>query len=133
MFGANRDVAVVLEFLLPNFVEGVSLVKRLTFLTASAVFLAAVMGLSAARADDVKPVAVVSLSGYDNVMSDVELIGELSGNPHLGKVVEGLVVVATKGEGLAGLTRVALGACWSAPTENMWADVRSFPSPTSTS
>ena len=57
------------------------------------------------RAADVKPVAVVSLSGYDSVMSDIELAGELSGRPHMSMVAEGLMVVATKGQGLVGLDK----------------------------
>ncbi|MBN2295233.1 MAG: hypothetical protein JXM70_22575 [Pirellulales bacterium] len=58
-----------------------------------------------ARAADIKPVAVVSLSGYDNILEDIELVGELSGRPHLRMVAEGLVVVVTKGQGPAGLDK----------------------------
>jgi len=63
------------------------------------------LACQAAWADEVKPMAVVSLSGYDNVMSDIELLGELSGRPHLSTMAEGLMVVVTKGQGLAGLDK----------------------------
>ncbi len=79
--------------------------RKLNFPVFCAAVLAAVVSMTMARADDVKPVAVFSLSGYDNVMSDIALAGELSGQPHLGMVAEGLVVVATKGQGLEGLDK----------------------------
>lgn len=79
--------------------------RKLSLPMFCAALLVAVASTTMARADDVKPVAVVSLSGYDNVMSDIALAGELSGQPHLGVVAEGLVVVATKGQGLEGLDK----------------------------
>jgi hypothetical protein len=52
---------------------------------------------------DVKPVAVVSLAGYDALLGNVELAGILAGRPKLAKGLEGLLAVVTQGRGLEGL------------------------------
>jgi len=56
-------------------------------------------------AADTKPVAVVSFSGYDALMSDLDFLGTLSGSPQTGQMVEGLLAFFTKAQGLAGLDK----------------------------
>jgi len=58
---------------------------------------------SEALVGDVKPVAVVSLAGYDALLGNVELAGILAGRPRLAKGLEGLLAVVTQGRGLEGL------------------------------
>jgi hypothetical protein len=52
-----------------------------------------------------KPVAVLSIAGYDRLMSDIDFIGGLADNPDLGKNLEGMIKLFTQGQGLAGLDR----------------------------
>lgn len=66
------------------------------------------LGAMAAPADapkDFKPVAVVSISSYDELLGDVELLGKISDNPHLGKGLEAVLKLLTKNQGLAGLDK----------------------------
>ena len=52
-----------------------------------------------------KPVAVISLSGYDEVLGDIGFVGKLSDNPDLDKGLEALLKLLTKSRGLAGLDK----------------------------
>ena len=52
-----------------------------------------------------KPVVVVSFSGYDELMADIEFIGTLGDNPNLAKGLEGMLALVTGGKGLAGLDK----------------------------
>jgi len=57
------------------------------------------------------PIAVISISGYDELRGDLEMIGKLGGTPELAKMVEGLIAMGTGGRGLAGLDKAKpLGA-----------------------
>ncbi len=57
------------------------------------------------------PIAVVSISGYDELRGDLEMIGKLGGTPELAKMVEGFITLGTGGRGLAGLDKAKpLGA-----------------------
>jgi hypothetical protein len=58
-----------------------------------------------AVAADAKPVAVVSIAGYDAMMSDLDFLGSLSDAPQLGQMVEGFLSFFTKAQGLAGLEK----------------------------
>ncbi len=58
-----------------------------------------------ARAADVKLVGAVSLSGYDNLKADLDLIGGMVGRPELGAMVNGLIALGTHGRGLQGIDR----------------------------
>ena len=58
---------------------------------------------AAEEADGRKPVIVVSVAGYDNVMADVGFIGRLAQMPELEKLVEGIIASQTKAKGLEGL------------------------------
>ena len=54
-------------------------------------------------APEMKPVAVISFSGYAELKRDLEYLGETSGNPDMVKQLEGLLTFFTQGQGLAGL------------------------------
>ena len=62
-------------------------------------------GIGQARADDAKPMATISFSGYDNLMTDVECIGNLAGMPDLVQNLEMPLEMMTQGKGLAGLDK----------------------------
>ena len=57
--------------------------------------------------DAAKPVAVISLASYEEVLGDVNWIGKLAERPDLGRALEGLLAVVTQGKGLTGLGQVA--------------------------
>ncbi|HXT58373.1 MAG TPA: hypothetical protein VN699_07055 [Pirellulales bacterium] len=52
---------------------------------------------------EVKPVVVVSFSGYGELKRDLEYLGTTSGNPDMAKTLEGMLALFTQGQGLAGL------------------------------
>ncbi|MGW8258010.1 MAG: hypothetical protein ACWGMZ_11030, partial [Thermoguttaceae bacterium] len=54
-------------------------------------------------AGEPKPVVTVSFAGYDELMSDVELIGKLGGKPGLVKMLDGMIAMMTQGKGLSAL------------------------------
>lgn len=57
---------------------------------------------TSAVAED-KPVAVVSIAGYDALISDLKYVGPVVGRPMFSVEVEGLLAIFTGGQGLAGL------------------------------
>ncbi|HUT13475.1 MAG TPA: hypothetical protein VMY42_23510 [Thermoguttaceae bacterium] len=58
-----------------------------------------------------KPLAVVSLSGYDELKGDLEMVGRIVDDPTLAARLEGLLKFFTKDKGLAGLDKTKpLGA-----------------------
>ncbi|MEX2142180.1 MAG: hypothetical protein WD894_23130 [Pirellulales bacterium] len=78
--------------------------KKLLFsLFALVAFLA---GQAQVSAQAMKPVVVVSLAGYDELMSDVDFVGQITGIPMLSAQMaeEGLKQV-TQGQGLKGLDK----------------------------
>jgi hypothetical protein len=87
-----------------HFAEGVSHVKRILF--AALALVAFLSAQSRVSAQSVKPVVVVSLAGYDELMSDVDFIGQITGIPQLSAQMaeEGLKQV-TQGQGLKGLDK----------------------------
>ena len=60
---------------------------------------------AAAQQTGNKPVAVLSLAGYDRIMEDLDFLGGLAGNPGLSKNLEGAIQLFTQGQGLAGLDK----------------------------
>jgi hypothetical protein len=85
------------------------------------VALIASVGLATpAAAADTKPVAVVSFSGYEALMSDLDFMGTLSGSPQLRQMVEGIAAYFTKAQGLAGLdqSKPIGAAIWLDETRN---------------
>ena len=55
--------------------------------------------------NEMKPVVIGSLAGYDKLLGDIGTIGQLAGNPNLGKGLEFLLQMFTQGKGLAGLDK----------------------------
>jgi hypothetical protein len=81
---------------------------------------------AAEETDGRKPVIVISIAGYDNVMGDIGYIGRLAQMPELEKLAEGIIASQTKAKGLEGLD--APGEWSSAPTvlvSNPWRFCRS--------
>ncbi len=78
--------------------------KKLLFsLFALVAFLA---GQAPVSAQEMKPVVVVSLAGYDELMSDVDFLGQISGIPMLNaQMAEGILQQTTQGQGLKGLDK----------------------------
>ncbi len=72
----------------------------------SMLVLASLLGLSnRLPAQEPKPLVVVTFSGYDELMKDLEYVGQLSGKPEMAKTVEGLLGFFTQGQGLNGLDK----------------------------
>jgi len=64
------------------------------------------MALRPALADSekaAKPLVVVSLAGYDQLLEDLKLAGDLGGHPDLDKSADAILKLVTKGRGLAGI------------------------------
>jgi hypothetical protein len=81
-----------------------TVIVRKTFLSALA--LAFLLG-GAARlpAQELKPVAVASIASYDEIVSNLNLVGQMTGMPTLSQGFEGVVAMATQGQGLKGLDK----------------------------
>lgn len=58
-----------------------------------------------ARAADVKIVGAVSMSGYDGMKADLDLMAEMIGRPEMGKMADGMIALVTQGRGLKGLDK----------------------------
>jgi hypothetical protein len=52
-----------------------------------------------------KPLAVVSFSGYDELMGDIDYVGKLADNANMAQNLEGMLGFFTRGRGLAGLDK----------------------------
>ncbi|MCA9259186.1 MAG: hypothetical protein KDA61_08300, partial [Planctomycetales bacterium] len=52
-----------------------------------------------------KPMAVVAISGYDALMSDIDFLGSLGGMPGASQLVEMMLMQATQNQGLVGLNK----------------------------
>lgn len=50
-------------------------------------------------------VAMVAVSSYDTLISDINYLGGLAGRPEVGQMLESIVVLFTQGKGLAGLDK----------------------------
>lgn len=53
--------------------------------------------------DAVKPVAIVAGEGYDELLSDIGLVGRLTDNPTLDQQIDGMIKFFTQGKGVTGL------------------------------
>jgi hypothetical protein len=58
-----------------------------------------------AAGEPMKPLAVVSVAGYDEVVTHVEFAGQLIGRPKLARGFQGMLAVVTQGKGLAGVDK----------------------------
>lgn len=54
---------------------------------------------------ETKPVVVVSMAGYDALMSDLKFLGEISESPQLAQGLEGILALVTRAQGLVGLDK----------------------------
>ncbi|BBO35940.1 hypothetical protein [Lacipirellula parvula] len=54
---------------------------------------------------EAKPVAIITFAGYDELMKDINFIGELGDQPGAADMVEQFVQMFTQGKGLAGLDK----------------------------
>ena len=63
------------------------------------------MGLSPSPAAEPKPIAVLAVASYNDLISDVNFAGSLVERPQLGATIEGLLAMVTQGKGLAGVDR----------------------------
>jgi hypothetical protein len=81
-----------------------TIVKRILLSFLALVALGA-PAATAAKDDaaDTKPVIVAAFSGYGELKRDIEYLGSLSGNPDMAKGLEGLLMIYTQNQGLAGL------------------------------
>ena len=52
---------------------------------------------------EIKTVAVVGLSSYNNLVSDVNFVGSLADRPELGQMLQGTIALFTQGKGLDGV------------------------------
>jgi len=83
-------------------------VKKTLLSTLIVALLLGLMGATAARADSPdakKPLAVVSISGYDEIKGDVNMIGELAGRANVVAQFEAILNLFTANQGLAGLDK----------------------------
>ncbi|HEX3872198.1 MAG TPA: hypothetical protein VHV77_17255 [Pirellulales bacterium] len=60
---------------------------------------------SRSTAAELKPVVVMTFSGYNELRSDLDFIGQLSDTPELGASLDGLLAMLTKFQGLVGLDK----------------------------
>ena len=56
-------------------------------------------------AEAVRPVAVVTFSGWQELIDDLNFVGDVSDSPGLGSSIEGLLALTTGGQGLVSLRR----------------------------
>ena len=63
------------------------------------------MGLSQSGAAETKPIAALAVASYDDLVSDVNFVGNLVERPQLGAAMEGLLAMVTQGKGLAGVDK----------------------------
>jgi hypothetical protein len=85
-------------------------VKKIVLSILALALLASTAMRSMAKDDNApdvgnKPVAVLSISSFGRIMSDIGFIGDLAGNPDLDKNLEDMVKLFTQGQGLKGLDR----------------------------
>jgi hypothetical protein len=98
--------------------------KKTLLLPVTALTLGLVAwGVSAANAKEMKPVAVVSLAGYDAIKADLAYIGQISDNPDLDRNLEAILKLFTRNQGLAGLDK---SRPWGAVIQTDGADLSGY-------
>jgi len=63
------------------------------------------MGLSRSEAGETKPIAALAVASYNNLVSNVNFVGNLVERPQLGAGLEGLLAMVTQGKGLDGIDK----------------------------
>lgn len=76
-----------------------------TFRSALAVALLLAASARVNAQDEMKPLIVVSLANYQEMIDDLDFVGQVSGTPDMGKGLEGLLSLVTQGQGLVGLDK----------------------------
>jgi hypothetical protein len=77
--------------------------KVVSMFMAAAVVLS--LGIAQAKAAESKPIAALAVASYNDVLDDVNFVGNLIERPQLGTGMEGLVTLATQAKGLAGIDK----------------------------
>ncbi|MBA3482659.1 MAG: hypothetical protein H0T51_12670 [Pirellulales bacterium] len=83
-------------------------IKLNRFLAACGFVVAVAAALPSAQAQsaaEMKPLAEVVFSGYDELMKDVDFIGSLSGQPQASQMIDQTLQMFTQNKGLAGLDK----------------------------
>lgn len=73
---------------------------RKTMLSALAVALLVGSAAQATAQEALKPMIVASFAGWQEMINDLDYVGEVSDNPDLGRGLEGLLTLITQGQGL---------------------------------
>ena len=86
------------------------MLKRNSFLSpilyvALAFCVGTVAHAQASPSDDVKPIVTVAFSGFEALVSDLNFVGNLAGNPQLGAALEMSTMLATGGQELKSLDK----------------------------
>jgi hypothetical protein len=68
-------------------------VRKLVWSMLAVTVLLGAVGLCAAQ-DESKPLVTVSFAGYDKLLADMAMIGQLGGNPNVGKQLETIMAAA---------------------------------------
>ena len=79
--------------------------RTLAALGSLSIALMTMAQLACAQAPAAKPVAVVTFSGYDELMKDVNFIGSLMNNPQMSQSLEMVLMGMTEQKGLVGLDK----------------------------
>ena len=58
--------------------------------------------LAAQSPSEMSPIVTVAIAGHEEIFSDIDFLGSLSGNPHMGQQMQGMVGLFTGNQGLAG-------------------------------
>jgi hypothetical protein len=79
--------------------------KQLPTLVAAAAVSIGILFQAAASHAQVKPLAVVTLGGYDALIQDIDFIGSLAGQQGASQQIEMMISMFTQNKGLAGLDK----------------------------
>ena len=79
--------------------------KRTLYRNSAIALAVLLVGASIAQAQVSKPVVVVAIPGYDELMADVDFLGGLGGRPGASQMADGMLKMMTQGQGLKGLDK----------------------------
>ena len=80
--------------------------KKLNPLIPLIAVVAMLFATAQANAQAAKPVVVVSFAGYDELMADIDFVGQISGIPGLSaQTIDQQVKMVTQGQGFKGLDK----------------------------
>jgi hypothetical protein len=80
-------------------------VKRTLYRNSAIALAVLLVGASIANAQASKPVVVVTIPGYDELMADVDFLSGLGGRPGVSQMADGMLKMMTQGQGLKGLDK----------------------------